>query len=146
MSKTIFQHIANVTHNKLHAREYSESDWKSYSPYMMNKWLSMYRGYIDIIDLVQPYYGLDKQIHYKMLSSLLPKQKVFTKYIKSMKGPKYNPELTAILCKHYEVSKSEINSYLKLFLRDKVHILSLISILEKYGYDKKQIRKLTKVK
>ena len=145
MSKTIFQHIANVTHVKLHAQEYSESDWKSYSPYMMNKWLSMYRGYIDIIDLVQPYYGLDKKIHYKMLSSLLPKKKVFTKYTKSMKGVKYKPELTAILCKHYEVSKSEIYSYLELFLRDKVRILSLISILEKYGYDKKQIKKLTKV-
>jgi len=145
MSKSIFQHIANVTHVKANPDTYTESDWKSYSPYMMNKWLSMYRGYVDVIDLVQPYYGLDKQIHFKMLSSLLPKKKVFTKYIKGKKDTKYNPELISVLCRYYEVSKSEIKTYLELFLRDKVHILSLISILEKYGYDKKQIKKLIKV-
>ena len=145
MSKPIFEHIANVTHKKVSADTYTESDWKSYSPYMMNKWLSMNRNYVDVIDLIQPYYGLDKQVHYKMLSSLLPKRKSFTKYIKSKKGIKYNPELINILCKYYEVSKSEIKTYLQLFLRDKVHILSLISILKKYGYDDKQIKKLTKV-
>tara|TARA_B100001093_G_C26828007_1_gene1014907 strand:+ start:1643 stop:2080 length:438 start_codon:yes stop_codon:yes gene_type:complete len=145
MSKPIFEHIANVTYKKIDADSYTESDWKSYSPYMMNKWLSMNRNYIDIIDLIQPYYGLDKKIHYKMLSSILPKRKAFTKYIKGKKDSKYNPELINILCKYYEVSKDEIKTYLQLFYRDKVRILSLISILEKYGYDKKQIKKLTKV-
>ena len=145
MSKSIFQHIANVTHIKADSNTYSESDWKSYSPYMMNKWLSMYRGYIDVIDLIQPYYSLDKKLHYKMLCSMLPKKKVFTKYIKGKKDSKFNPELVNILCKYYEVSKDEIKTYLELFFRDKVHILSLISILEKYGYDNKQIKKLVKV-
>lgn len=145
MSKPIFEHIANVTYKKVDAGSYSESDWKSYSPYMMNKWLSMNRNYIDVIDLIQPYYGLDKKIHYKLLSSILPKRKAFTKYIKGKKDSKYNPELINLLCKYYEVSKDEIKTYLQLFYRDKVRILSLISILEKYGYDKKQIKKLTKV-
>lgn len=145
MSKPIFEHIANVTYKKVDPDSYSESDWKSYSPYMMNKWLSMNRNYIDVIDLIQPFYSLDKQLHYKMLSSLLPKKKSFTKYIKGKKVSKYNPELISILCKHYEVSKDEIKMYLELFFRDKVHILSLISILEKYGYSNKQIKKLVKV-
>ena len=145
MSKTIFQHIANVTHIKANPDTYTESDWKSYSPYMMNKWLSMYRGYVDVIDLVQPYYGLDKQIHFKMLSSLLPKKKVFTKYIKGRKDVKYNPELISILCTYYEVSKDEIKSYLQLFFQDKVRILDLISILKKYGRTDKEIKKLIKV-
>jgi len=145
MSKPIFEHIANVTYKKVDPASYTESDWKSYSPYMMNKWLSMNRGYIDVIDLIQPYYGLDKEIHYKMLSSLLPKKKSFTKYIKSKKGVKYNPELIDILCTYYEVSKDEIKLYLELFFRDNVRILDLIAILKKYGRTDKEIKKLVKV-
>ena len=145
MSKSIFQHIANVTHIKAKSETYTESDWKSYNPYMMNKWLSMYKEYAHLIDYTQKYYSLSKPLHYKMLSSLLPKNKVFTRYIKGKKSIKYNPELIDILYKHYQVSKDEIKVYIELFIRDKVRILSLISILEKYGYDKKQIKKLIKV-
>jgi hypothetical protein len=85
VSKNIFQHIANVTHLKVDGNTYSESDWKSYNPYMMNKWLSMYKHYTGIIDNIQKYYSLPKQLHYKMLCSLLPKQKVFIRYIKGKK-------------------------------------------------------------
>ena len=145
MSKTIFQHLANITHLKIDPKTYTESDWKSYSPYMINKWLSMYKDYTYLLDYTQKYYSLPKEIHYKMLSGILPKKKVFTKYIKGKKADKYNPELVDILHQHFEVSKDEIKDYIQLFFRDKIHILSLISILEKYGYDKKQIKKLVRV-
>ena len=85
MSKTIFQHIANVTHLKVDSKTYTESDWKSYNPYMMNRWLSMYKHYTSIIDSIQKYYSLPKELHYKMLCNLLPKQKVFIRYIKGKK-------------------------------------------------------------
>tara|TARA_R110000851_G_scaffold31214_5_gene84591 strand:+ start:7075 stop:7317 length:243 start_codon:yes stop_codon:yes gene_type:complete len=80
-----------------------------------------------------------------MLCGVLPKRKVFTKYIKGTKSDKFNPELVDILYKHYEVSKDEIKTYIKLFNQDNVRILSLTSILESYGYDKKQIKKLIKI-
>ena len=85
VSKNIFQHIANVTHLKVDPDTYTESDWKSYNPYMMNRWLSMYKHYTGIIDSTQKYYSLSKKLHYKMLSNLLPKQKVFIRYIKGKK-------------------------------------------------------------
>ena len=85
MSKTIFEHIANLTHKKTDSTTYTESDWKSYSPYMINKWLSMYKHYTGIMDSIQKYYSLPKKLHYKMLCSLLPKQKVFIRYIKGKK-------------------------------------------------------------
>ena len=145
MSKTIFQHLANITHLKAEPVTYTESDWKSYSPYMINKWLSMYKEYAHLIDYTQKYYSLPKEIHYKMLSGILPKKKVFTKYIKGKKSDKFNPELVDILYKHYQVSKDEIKTYIQLFNQDKVRILSLISDLENYGYDNKQIKKLIKI-
>ena len=145
MSKTIFQHLANITHLKVDPTAYTESDWKSYSPYMINKWLSMYKEYAHLMDHTQKYYTLPKCTHYKMLSGVLPKKKVFTKYIKGTKSDKFNPELVDILYKHYEVSKDEIKTYIKLFFGNKLRILSLVTILESYGYDKKQIKKLIKI-
>jgi len=145
MSKTIFQHIANITHLKVDSNTYTESDWKSYSPYMVNRWLSMYKEYTHLIDSTQKYYTLPKSMHYKMLTGVLPKKKVFTRYIKGKKENKYNPELVNILCKHYEVSTDEIKTYIQLFFGDKLRILSLVTILESYGYDNKQIQKLIKI-
>ena len=85
MSKTIFQHIANVTNLKIDSSTYTESDWKSYNPYMMNRWLSMNKEFTGVIDYIQKYYSLSKQLHYKLLFDLLPKKKVFIRYIKSKK-------------------------------------------------------------
>ena len=82
MSKSIFEHIDNLTWKKTNPGTYSESDWKSYSPFMVNKWLSMNRDFTNLIDSTQKYYSLSKKLHYKMLLSILPKKKVFMRYIK----------------------------------------------------------------
>ncbi len=142
MSKTIFQHIANITHIKADPNKYSESDWKSYSPYMINRWLSMVKGYTDIIDKTQKYYTLPKQAHYKLLCGVLPKRKVFTKYVKSKKVLKHNPELVDALTKHYEVSKTEVKGYIELAMKDEILKLNIKNILERYGFNDKEINKL----
>ena len=142
MSKTIFQHIANITHIKADPKKYSESDWKSYSPYMINRWLSMARDYTDIIDNTQKYYNLSKESHYKMLCGVLPKRKVFTRYVKSKKVKKYNSELVDALTKHYEVSKTEVKGYIDLAMNDDLLLLNIKNILQRYGYSDKEIVKL----
>jgi len=142
VSKTIFQHIANVTHIKADPNKYSESDWKSYSPYMINRWLSMAREYTDIIDKTQKYYNLPKRSHYKMLSGVLPKRKVFTRYVKGKKANKFNPDLVDALTKHYEVSKTEVKGYIELALKDDILLMNVKNILEKYGYSEKEIGRL----
>ena len=38
----------------------------------------MYKEYTYLIDSTQKYYSLPKDVHYKMLSGILPKKKVFT--------------------------------------------------------------------
>ena len=144
---TIFDWINQILVKKTHWNEFTADDQKKFSPFIINRWLSMDKDFLEIVNFFQKYSigTLEPREVYKWYCNMLPKGKRFNKYIKGKKDTKYNPELISVLCRYYEVSKSEIKTYLELFLRDKVHILSLISILEKYGYDKKQIKKLIKV-
>lgn len=146
MSKSIIEHINNITTNKLPADSYSESDWKSWSSFMVSRWLSMNSGLLEIVNEVQSLNITDKKQLYKLYSSILPKKKMFSKYVKATKIDKYNPELLTHLAKHFEVSKTEIKSYLSLLFREKRGILYIENILTSYGVDSKQIKKLIKIK
>ena len=146
MSKSIIEHINNITVNKLPADNYSESDWKSWSSFMVSRWLSMNSGLLELVNEVQSLNIADKKQLYKLYSSVLPKKKMFSKYIKAKKVDKYNPELVTHLSKHFEVGKTEIKSYLSLLFRNKRGILYIEDILETYGTDRKLIKKLIKIK
>ena len=136
--------LADVSHKKTDPLTYTESDWKAYNAYMVNKWLSMNSDVTEIINFIQKYYSLDKKVHYRLLSDILPKQKLFSKYIKGKKADKFNPELVTIISKHYEVSKSEAKSYIDLYMHTNDGVNNITSILEMYGKTKKEIKKLLK--
>ena len=146
MSKSIIEHINNITINKLPADDYSESDWKSWSSFMVSRWLSMNSGLLELVNEVQSLNITDKKQLYKLYSNILPKKKMFSKYVKATKIDKYNPELITHLSKHFEVGKTEIKSYLSLLFRNKRGILYIEDILETYGMDRKLIKKLIKIK
>tara|TARA_Y100000593_G_C4129830_1_gene246844 strand:- start:90 stop:533 length:444 start_codon:yes stop_codon:yes gene_type:complete len=146
MAKNIFEHLGDITHKKTDVDTYTESDWKSYTPYMINRWLSMNPAAIDIVNIVQKHYSLSKKMHYKLYSDIFPKQKLYTRYIKAPKNTKYTPELISIISSHFEISKSETKEYLDLFFSDNLRILELKNILKKYGHTDKDIKKLIKVK
>tara|TARA_R110000851_G_scaffold225818_1_gene378611 strand:+ start:670 stop:1110 length:441 start_codon:yes stop_codon:yes gene_type:complete len=142
--KTIFTILADLTHKKVDINTYTDSDWKAYNVYMINKWLSMNSDVTEIINFTQKYYSLDKKIHFKMLSDILPKQKIFSKYIKGIKVDKFNPELVTIISKHYEVSRAEAKSYIDVYKGTTEGSCNLKGILEMYGKTKKEIKKLLK--
>ena len=146
MSKSIIEHINNITVNKTDPETYTESDWKSWSSFMVSRWLSMNSGLIELVNEVQSLNITDKKQLYKLYSNVLPKKKIFGKYVKASKTNKYDPELLRYLSQHFEVGKSEIKSYISLLIRKKSGILYIENILKNYGVDSKQIKKLIKVK
>lgn len=146
MSKSIIEHINNITVNKYPVDNYSESDWKSWSSFMVSRWLSMNSGLLELVNEVQSLNITDKKQLYRLYSNVLPKKKMFSRYVKATKTDKYNPELITHLSKHFEVGKDEIKSYLSLLFREKRGILYIENILETYGMDRKLIKKLLKIK
>lgn len=139
--KTIFDHLAGITFKKTKWEDLTESDQKSFSPYLINRWLSMSPQLIEIVDMFQHYTigPLSKEHVYKLYYDILPKGKFFTKYIKGKKSDKYNKELISFLAKHYQVSKSESEEYISLLSKDKIS-----TICKKYGKTDKEIKQWLK--
>ena len=143
-AKSIFNILGDLTFKKESPSTYNEGDWKAYNTYMVNRWLSMNSDVTEIINFVQKYYSLDKKIHYKMLSDILPKQKLFTKYVKGKKVDKYNSELVILIAKHYEISRKEAKMRIDMHKHFSNGIETLSDILRSYGKTDKEIKRLLK--
>lgn len=148
MSKaaTIFDHLSNITDKKTAWSKLSDEDKKSFTPYMINRWLSMNMDWVDLVNELQKYtIGLlSPEEVYKLYLDVLPKQKTYNKYVKGSKESKYSPELVELLSKHFLISEKEAVEYLELYTGDR--LLSLKEIVKKYGKTDKEVDKLLKNK
>ena len=138
---TIFDHLAYITWKKTPWNTLDEASQKSFSPYLINRWLSMNMDYIEIVDMFQQYTigPLSKKHVYQLYFDFLPKQKTFNKYIKGKKQDKYNKDLVKMIADHYQIARIEAEEYIGLLGKD-----NLISILKKYGKSEKEIKGLLK--
>ena len=138
---TIFDWINQILVKKTHWNDFTEDEQKKFSPFIINRWLSMDKEFIEIVNYFQKYaIGiLEPKEVYKWYCDILPKGKRFNKYIKGKKDKKYNAELIDIMVTHFECSKSQVKDYLDLIAKDE-----LIQILEKYGMNEKTIKRLLK--
>lgn len=143
---TLFDHVDSITVKKTPWEDLSESDRKSFIPFMINRCLSMHIDLLEIVNYFQKYtVGLLRPREvYKLYSSLLPQKKLYYSYVKGKKNEKYNTELIKVLSKHYSASEKETIEYLDILFKDMAGVEFIISILEAYGYDEKRIEKLIK--
>ena len=126
---------------KKHWSEFTEDEQKKFSPFIINRWVSMDKDFLEIVNFFQKYSigTLEPREVYKWYCDMLPRGKRFNKYIKGKKDKKYNTELIDIMVMHFECSKSQVKDYLDLIAKDE-----LMEILEKYGINEKTIKRLLK--
>jgi len=138
---TMFDFIDGVTHKKKEWSKWSDMDQKAFSPFMMNRFLSMRMELTELINEFQTYtIGLLRpQETYKLYHELLPNNKTFAKYIKGKSEDKYEKGLVEQVSEHYNVSKSEAADYVDLM--DKVQCERILSM---YGYSDGDKKKLLK--
>jgi hypothetical protein len=138
---TIFDHLANITWKKTDWNKLDEPSQKSFSPYLINRWLSMNPDLIEIVDMFQQYTigPLSKKHVYQLYLDFLPKAKMFARYIKGKKMDKYNKDLVKIISDHYKIPKSEAEDYIGLL--DKSETTDLLKM---YGKTDKEIKGLLK--
>ena len=138
---TIFDWINQILVKKTHWNEFTEDEQKKFSPFIINRWLSMDKDFLEIVNFFQKYSigTLEPREVYKWYCDMLPKGKRFNKYIKGKKDKKYNTELIDIMVTHFECSKLQVKDYLDLIAKNE-----LIEILEKYGMNEKTIKRLLK--
>jgi len=138
---TIFNWINEILVSKKHWNDFTEDEQKKFSPFIINRWLSMDKDFLEIVNYFQKYSigTLEPREVYKWYCDMLPKGKRFNKYIKGKKDKKYNTELIDIMVMHFECSKLQVKDYLDLIAKNE-----LIEILEKYGMNEKTIKRLLK--
>ena len=76
---------------------------------------------------------------YKLYLDVLPKRKTFDKYIKGKSEAKWDKNLINYLCLYFKLSSREVEDYLEILSKDEV-----IEIVQKFGVDKKEIKKWLK--
>ena len=139
--KTPWEWTKEITEKKTAWENFDESSQKKFSGYKVNRFMSMKSELIGFVNELQQL-SLDNKNLYTVYKETLPTGKFWFKYIKAGKTTKYESWLTDILCKHFEVSKKEVISYIEILLDSKNGKLELRDILEKYGTDPKLIKKL----
>lgn len=108
---TIFDWLNEITSSKRSWDEFTDADKESFNPYMISRFISMKREYIDIVNITQKYV-LPKRKLYEFYCGLLPKSKSFFRYVKSTKS--INQEQVNALSKYYMCSTREIIDVLPL--------------------------------
>lgn len=138
---TIFDLIGGLTDKKREWKRWSETDQKKFSPFIINRWLSMRMELTELVNELQTYtIGLLRpQETYRLYYELLPNNKSFAKYIKGKAEDKFDKELITQLAEHYQISKSEAADYAELM--DKI---SLERILTMYGYSEAEKKRMLK--
>ena len=138
---TIIDWMNQLLVHKKHWNDFTEDEQKKFSPFIINRWLSMDKDFIEIVNVFQKYAigTLEPREVYKWYCDVLPKGKRFNKYIKGKGDKKFDKELVEIISKHFECSRLQTKEYLELIDKEE-----LKNILEMYGLDKKKIKRLCK--
>ena len=119
-----FDNIKNLNTKKRTWDDFNDEEKKSFNVFIINKALSMNPNYLNIVNMVQNFTGLNQILSQKevfnLYYSLLPNKFRFYKWIKGEKTKK-EKEKAEYLAMHFEVSIREAYDYLKILDRKTIN-------------------------
>ena len=139
MPKNIFEWLNELTFIKSPTNKFKEEAWDNFNAYMVLRFVSMNHNYIEIANIAQKFDPTDKKGIYNFYCEMLPKKKMFLRYIKS-KIKKRPKEILKPIAKYYECSFEEADNYITLSPKNKIE-----TILKHIGTNDKEIKKLLKL-
>ena len=142
-TKSLFDHITHITQKqtKNYWDDLNDADRKTWSNYMIHRFLSMKMDYVEVVNELQRYNLKPKEL-YKLYTNILPKKKEWLRYVKGKKTMKYQKWLLELVAKYYESSINEAHDYLEIYYSTEQGKAELKSILQKFGIEPKEIKKL----
>ncbi len=145
MAKSLFDHIKAVTSQQdpKYWDTLEDDDKKTWSNYMVHRFLSMNPDWIEVLSEIQPYtQTLEPRSLYLLLIGLLPKGRYYLKYVKGKKVNKYESFLIDLLKQDFNCSSLHAEEYCEILYSTREGRENIKYICEKYGVEKKQITKL----
>ena len=143
--RTLFDHITNITsvQNPKYWDTLDDDSKKTFSNYMIHRFLSMNPDWIEVLSEIQPYtQSLEPKQLYLALIGILPKGRYYLKYVKGKKTDKYESWLVDLLKQDFNCSIKESEDYCEILYSTKEGRENIKYICEKYGVEPKLITKL----
>lgn len=144
-TKKLFDHLNAITSEQdpNYFDKLSEEDLKSWSNFMVNRFLSMKPEWVELIATLLPLsQTLSPKEMYKLYINVIPKGKYFLKYVKGKSEDKYERFLIDLIKKEFLVSEIQAIEYIEILYSIREGRENIKYICEKYGIEKKQITKL----
>jgi hypothetical protein len=145
MAKGPIEFLEDLTEKKVSWEDQSDLDMRNYSPFMMNRWLSMSADWLEIIAETQRYTAvISPRINYLFYRDLLPKKKIYFKYTKaqSEKTQKYD-EISELISERLNISRKDAYDYI-LILLNSGRSADLEEIVGYYGFSENEVSKMIK--
>ena len=138
MSMNLFSWINELFVGKRDWDSFSDADKKKFSPFMVNRYLSMGEDYLPLVNHFQKFIieVMPPKAVYQFYCSLLPKKKTYLKYL-SGKKEKTNDKVVPFIMEYFEVSKLQAAEYYDLMPREDLKLM-----LKKFGKSDKDIKKM----
>lgn len=144
-AKKLFDHLIAITaeQDPKYFDKLSEEDLKSWSNFMINRFLSMKPEWVELIATLLPLtQTLQPKEMYKLYISVIPKGKHYLKYIKGKAQEKYEQFLIDLIKIEYQCSERDAFEYVEVLYSNREGREHMKYVCEKYATDKKQITKL----
>tara|TARA_R110000782_G_scaffold146638_1_gene239355 strand:- start:234 stop:536 length:303 start_codon:yes stop_codon:yes gene_type:complete len=98
----------------------------------------MNMSYIDIVNFTQNISPQNKKEIYTIYREMIPKRKIWNKYIKNQ-NKKNSKELATVIANKLSIGSDEASSYIPILGKE-----GITEILSDLGYEKKEIKKIIK--
>jgi len=145
MAKSLFDHIKAVTQfqDPKYWDKLDDADKRTWSNYMIHRFLSMNPDWIEVLSEIQPYtQTLEPKQLYLALIGLIPKGRYFLKYTKGKGENKYETWLIGLIKRDFMCSTKQAEDYCEILYSTREGRENIKYICEKYGIESKQITKL----
>jgi hypothetical protein len=145
MAEKLFDHLNMITaiQDPNYFNKLSEEGKRSWSNFMINRFLSMKPEWVELIATLLPLsQTLEPEQMYKLYINVLPKGKQYLKYTKGKAEDKYEQFLVELIKKEYLCSERQAIEYVEVLYATREGRENIKFICEKYGIDKKEITKL----
>jgi hypothetical protein len=139
--KSLFDHINQITavQNPNYWEQISEEDKKTWSNYMVNRFLSMKSEWVELVNELQKYNLKPKEL-YKLYTNVLPKGKQWLKYTKGRNDMSYPEWLINIFRNSNECSRKEAIDAIDMLMLTEGGMMELGELGRKWGIEERKIK------
>ena len=139
--KSLFDHINQVTsvQNPDYWEQISEEDKKTWSNYMVNRFLSMKLEWVELVNELQKY-NLEPKELYKLYTNVLPKGKQWLKYTKGRNDMNHPEWLINIVRNSDEYSRKEAIQAIDMLMLTEGGMMELGETARKWGIEERKIK------